>query len=756
VLSAVSWLIPVIYFGSSLATARDRLNVLLHGSDPTENALLSVAIPIFFLVLVARLVLAAYQDRERSPGLLAMAGGVVLYGGGAASVALAGPATTVSYPAPGEIWMLAGYLGWATYLYLRSGGQGWAMLRSGAALESVITFGGALCLSGVVLALPVAADFGRQGLPLLVAVLTPTLDLALMLLVAAQVLSGSRPGSWAAVKLGVAFAAMGVADTAMTHYMAQGTYGKGLMIDAFLSLGLWLMVSGAVADQARPRAAEHRMGANLVTVTAAAAAVILLVIRPERSAGILLLVLAVVTLLAVGLRLLLALREATHAAEVYRLSLTDDLTALPNRRALLKHLTERLVNEVPTSLLLLDLDGFKEINDTLGHAAGDAVLGVIAGRLQRTPLGAVLVARLGGDEFALMFDLVDADSLIRTAHAIRALLRSAVDVDGLELSVDCSIGVAISGACGHTRLEDHKELLRRADVAMYRAKAGREGAGVYDPARDEFSRYRLQLSQELAHGIANEQLVLWYQPQVDARTGELVSLEALVRWQHPERGLVPPGDFLPVARRAGLMPLLTEAVFGRALQDAAAWRRAGLDVGLSVNVAPAELLSVPVMDALIKQVKDVGIPPARVVVEVTEDSFLSQPERTLDVVMGLRGNGLQISIDDYGTGFSSLAYLKSLPVHELKLDQSFVRDVLVDPRARVIVASTIKLARGLNLRLVAEGVEDAPVAHALATLGVDLLQGYYFARPMPITAVYAWVAARSAPVRAAARGAVDG
>ncbi|HET9656273.1 MAG TPA: bifunctional diguanylate cyclase/phosphodiesterase [Kineosporiaceae bacterium] len=747
VLALLSWVIPVSYFGVSVATARDPVGVLLHGSDATENVLLSAAIPVFFLVLLLRLLLVAWQERERAVGLLAMAAGLLLYGSGAASVALEGSVATVRYPAPGEVWMLTGYLGFAAYLYLWSGSQGETLLRSRAALGSVITFGGALCLSGILLALPVAADFGRQGLSLLVAVLTPTLDLALTLLVASQVLSGSRPGSWATGRLAAAFASLGVADTAMTHYMAQGTYSQGLITDALLALGFWLMVSGAVADQARNRPVRHRMGANFVTVTAAAAAVILLLVRPQRSAGILLLFFAVTTLLAVGGRLLLALHEATGAAEAYRLSLTDDLTALPNRRALLKRLTERMAEGAPTALLLLDLDGFKEINDTLGHAAGDAVLHVIATRLSRTPSGALLVSRLGGDEFALVFDTVDAEIAVRIAHTIRALIRKAVDVDGIELSVDCSIGVSLSGTGPGTRLQDHKELLRRADVAMYQAKAGREGAEVYDPARDEFSRYRLQLAQELARGIASGQLVIWYQPQVDACSGELVSLEALVRWQHPERGLVPPGDFLPVARRAGLMPLLTETVFREALDDAAAWHRAGLDVGVSINVAPAELLSAPVMSALITRVKEIGLPPAQVVIEVTEDSFLSQPERTFDVIMGLRGNGLQVSIDDYGTGFSSLNYLKSLPVHELKMDQSFVRDILVDPRAQVIVASTIKLARGLNLRLVAEGVEDAQVARVLADMGVDLLQGYHFAKPMPVDQIFDWVAGRASKLQ---------
>jgi diguanylate cyclase (GGDEF)-like protein len=741
-LAAAAWMIPLLYIGLSLAGAADPWDSLIHGSDPTENAILALALPLFFVVLFARLVVAARQDADRAFGLLALAAGITGWGIGAGSIAATGPTTTVTYPAPGELWMLSGYLGMAAYLYLRPGRGGW--LRSGAALEAVITFGGALCVSGILLTLPVAAGFARQGIPLLVAVLSPTLDLALVLVIAGQVLAGTRAASWAAVRVGVGFVVIGAGDTAMTLYMAQGTYGQGLVINACFSLGFWFLVSGAVAEP-RPRTSpRRRMGSSLVTLFAAAAAVVVLVLRPEGTSGLILLVLSVTTLLAVGGRLLLALYEATGAAEAYRLSLTDDLTALPNRRALMKHLTERLAKQVPTSLVLLDLDGFKEINDTLGHTAGDAVLRVIATRLARSPSGACQVSRLGGDEFALVFDDVQGDAMVRTSHAIRALIRKPVDVDGIELSVDCSVGVAVTGAEPIGGLRDHKELLRRADIAMYQAKAGREGAEVYDPARDEFSRYRLQLSQELANGIAGGQLVVWYQPQVAARTGDVVSLEALVRWQHPTRGLVPPGDFLPVARRAGLMPMLTQTMIRAALNDAAAWHRAGLDVGLAVNVAPTELLSTPVMAALVTHVRQVGLPADHVVVEVTEDSFLAQPERALDVIMGLRGGGLQVSIDDYGTGFSSLAYLKSLPVHEIKIDQSFVRDLLVDPRARVIVTSTIELARGLDLRIVAEGVEDEEVARALADLGVDLLQGYHFARPMPADQVMSWIAERSA------------
>jgi diguanylate cyclase (GGDEF)-like protein len=740
--TAVGWLIAVVYFGLSLALAADPWDALRRGVISDANATQAVILPIFFAVLVSQLLFAAWRDNQRTFELIALAVGVALWAVGAASITASGPSVTVEYPAPGELWMLLSYLGIAAHLFVRSPRRG--RFRSGAALDAVITFGGALCVSGVVLTLPIVTSSGWRGVPLLMALVSPTLDLALLLVIVGQTVAGARASSWASARLVAGFVWLGVGDTAIIAYTAQGTYGKGLMVDACFCLGFLLIVSGACTGSSVRETPQYSIASSQVTLLAGAAAAAVRVLRPNGRVGIILLVLSMVTLAAVGGRLLLALSEVTDAAEAHRLSRTDDLTGLPNRRALLGHLTDRLAKGHPTALLLLDLDGFKEINDTLGHAAGDAVLGIIATRLSRTPSGATITARLGGDEFALVFDDADPDSLIQISHRVRALIRKSANVDGIELSVDCSIGVALSGVKPSGHINDHRELLRRADVAMYRAKAGRGGVELYDPSRDEFSRYRLQLTQELANGIVAGELFLEYQPQVNARTGEAVSMEALIRWQHPSRGRVPPGDFLPVARRAGLMPLLTETVIRMAVDEAAGWHQAGLSLGLAINVAPTELLSTVVMSALISHLQDVGLPSNRVVVEVTEDSFLAQPERARDVIMDLRRGGVQVSIDDYGTGFSSLAYLKNLPVQEIKIDQSFVRDVLIDPRAQVIVASTIKLARGLDLRLVAEGVEDEDSAKALADLGVDLLQGYLFARPMPGREVIGWVARNGA------------
>jgi diguanylate cyclase len=279
---------------------------------------------------------------------------------------------------------------------------------------------------------------------------------------------------------------------------------------------------------------------------------------------------------------------------------------------------------------------------------------------------------------------------------------------------------------------------------MYQAKAAKAGALMYDPARDEFSRARLQIAEDLRAGLDRGELVVWYQPQVDTATERTRSAEALVRWHHPSQGLLPPGAFLPAARRAGLMPALTDEVLSQVVRDAARWRAQGQHLQVSVNVAPAELLYPSFIDRLFGLVSSAGLPAGVLVIEVTEDSFLAEPERARTVIQRLRAGGLEVSIDDYGTGFSSLSYLRDLPVQELKIDRSFVANLLTDSRSRMIVETTNQLAHGLGLRTVAEGVEDAGTVQALRELGVDLLQGYYFARPMPFSDLAGWLAERPA------------
>jgi EAL domain-containing protein (putative c-di-GMP-specific phosphodiesterase class I) len=302
-----------------------------------------------------------------------------------------------------------------------------------------------------------------------------------------------------------------------------------------------------------------------------------------------------------------------------------------------------------------------------------------------------------------------------------------------------SVGVTLR--CGEASSSD---MLRRADIAMYQAKSERAGAILYDPERDEFTTARLRTAELLRRGIPERQLRCWYQPQVDAGTNEVTGLEALVRWAHPSEGMLPPKQFLQIARSSGLMPTLTEAVAEIVLRDACRWASRGIRARVSLNIAPPELLNKPLLDLLLKRVDEAGLPANSLVIEVTEDSFIADPARAREALERIREHDVQVAIDDYGTGFSSLSYLRDLPVQELKLDRSFVRAVQSDARSRIIVASTNQMARGLGLRTVAEGVEDADIAARLRSVGIDVLQGFHLAKPMPKDDVEGWLAAWAA------------
>jgi diguanylate cyclase (GGDEF)-like protein len=431
----------------------------------------------------------------------------------------------------------------------------------------------------------------------------------------------------------------------------------------------------------------------------------------------------------------MALREAQGAAEAYRLSLTDDLTDLPNRRALVARMQAVDRPDSALTLLLLDLDGFKDVNDTLGHIAGDHVLQELSRRLRDRLDDDVLLARLGGDEFAVVLATGDEEVALRAATRIRELVAEPMEVHGHTFLMEVSVGVAVSRHPG-TRAD----LLRRADIAMYQAKTTRAGTLVYDPDRDEFTTERLKTAEYLRLGIPGGQLRVWYQPQVQATSHRLTGVEALVRWEHPELGVLPPASFLAIARQTGMMPLLTETVLERVLNDIRGWHRAGARFPVSFNVAPPELLNPALLERLLEQIEAAGLPPNSLVLEVTEDSLLADPDRARLALLEISRHRIEVAIDDYGTGFSSLSYLRDLPVHELKLDQSFISTVRSDPRSRIIVASTNQMAQGLGLRTVAEGVENALIAETVRELGIDVIQGFFIARPMPADELLAWQA----------------
>ena len=460
-------------------------------------------------------------------------------------------------------------------------------------------------------------------------------------------------------------------------------------------------------------------------------------LRPAGDAGLFFSIPTAMTLLGVSGRLFLALHDARRASDALTRAHTDDLTGLRNRRCLRERIDASIARGTGFVVAVLDLDGFKDINDTLGHVAGDAVINRLAQRIRQEVPAFATVARLGGDEFGILAPRGDVELMTETARAVLQVLAEPVPVAGIEVTLTASVGI-VTWAEGED--VDSTELLRRAEVAMYWAKGGSRSKVVqYDPRQDDFSKARLRIGDELRRGIANGEIEVWYQPQIDAATMRPCTVEALVRWRHPTEGLLSPIAFLPAARRAGLMPALSAEILRIAVIDAAAWRRAGLDLRVAVNCAPPELLSGMFVPRLIAAVAAAGLPPDRLILEVTEDSFIVEPERARELIQDVRDCGIQIAIDDYGTGFSSLSYLRDFAVDELKLDRSFVSAIGFDERSRVIVASTIQMASALGLRTVAEGVEDASTAADLVAMGVTSLQGFRISRPMPAPEVAGWV-----------------
>jgi diguanylate cyclase (GGDEF)-like protein len=442
----------------------------------------------------------------------------------------------------------------------------------------------------------------------------------------------------------------------------------------------------------------------------------------------------------VGVQLALALDNAllvdtvrrelvnTSAAEaaMRHLAMYDALTQLPNRQHLRAELDAGL--EVgPVALLLVDLDGFKEINDALGHAVGDLVLQDVARRFDQVVRDSALVARLGGDEFAVLLTGRDAsyDETSAVAHDLLAALTRPFHVAGTSLQVGASIGASFSSAPG----ELAAQLLRRADTAMYRAKRAREGLASYDPVLDADATQRLLRIADLRAAISGGELVVHYQPVVRSEDGSVHHFEALVRWQHASGRLVPPMEFVPLAEQSGLAYDLTLVVLERALDDVRRWRLAGHARRVAINVPPSVLADTRWTLALEMAVASAGLGLDALIVEVTESS--ATVDRARNVMQDLAARGLSFALDDFGTGWSSLAVLRSLPLMQVKVDRAFVGDLAHDPVSRGLVTAILDISRLLGLQTVAEGVETAEQSAVLRELGVDLQQGWLHGRPAP-------------------------
>jgi diguanylate cyclase (GGDEF)-like protein len=421
-------------------------------------------------------------------------------------------------------------------------------------------------------------------------------------------------------------------------------------------------------------------------------------------------------------------------------ALSDELTGLPNRALFRDRVRQAVLQSRRdgglAAVLLLDLDRFKEVNETLGHQKGDQLLNDVADRLHDTLRDADTVARFHGDEFAVLIPrLEESGQAAEVAHRIAEALHEPFPLGGLALQVDMSIGIALSPPDG----EDPDLLLQRAGIAMSEAKKGSAGFAFYTAERDPYSARRLAMVAELRFAIDERALDVHYQPKVDLATHHVTGVEALARWTHPELGTIPPSEFVPLAEQTGLIKPMTIAVLESALIQARRWRDEGLTVPVSVNLSARNLLD-PQLPA---QVDDLlnrfGVAPTLLELEITESSIMSDPVRALDVLTRLDDMGVGLSIDDFGTGYSSLAYLKRLPVDELKIDRGFVMNLTSDKADAFIVRCAVDLGRNLGLRIVAEGVEDAETAAALADLGATQAQGYHFSRPAPGPELTSWL-----------------
>jgi diguanylate cyclase (GGDEF)-like protein len=548
----------------------------------------------------------------------------------------------------------------------------------------------------------------------------------------------ARGRNFAVWALGMMLFAAG--DILYAYLLAADAYRPGTWVDSFYPLGLGLVAVGATMQTEAPARSIPPVQSLAVVTLASVSAVAVLTIAPSWSVNALPTVLALGTLALCGVRFALGFLQLRELAVVKEQALTDDLTGLANRRALYARLDEQLgvgpqasARSDRFALVLVDLDRFKEVNDSLGHATGDELLQTVVARFADA-LAALdtshLLTRLGGDEFAVVLDeLTTPAQATAVGAALQASLVDPIHLGRAVLHVRASIGVAVSPQHGDTR----SDILFAADAAMYAAKTSGEPVALYVPAEVGDRRTRLSVAEELHTALEKRELTVAYQPICDTH-GRLVAAEALVRWDHPTRGRLSPGEFLETAERYRLTHVIAERVLDVALSDLARWRV--LDPGLttSVNISASDLRDESIVHVVAKALLAHQVPPEALTVEVTETAMMRDPEMAQRVMHALSDLGVELSVDDYGTGYSSLEYLLKLPVNEIKLDRAFTTDLERGVRSAEIVRSTVLLTHALGLRMVAEGVEDEATLLALRDLGCDRVQGWHLGRPMTATA----------------------
>jgi len=587
---------------------------------------------------------------------------------------------------------------------------------------------------------------GSWSLATAVALAYPMFDLLLVAAVTAMVVVRGLHWGDRLVLLIVGLALYAVADVVYALKVTAGTYVVGTPLDALWSIGIALMalyVHGSARPDV-PAASEPLPAARATTLIMSGFATLaglgVLVTGTRTHVSTLAVALAGATLLAAAARTQVAFGQLLRMADLRHQAITDHLTGLPNRRALYVQANARMANAAcrRQALLLLDLDRFKEVNDSLGHQSGDQLLIQVGARLGEHLRPGDLLVRLGGDEFAVMLDDAGAEQAVAVAVKLCAALAEPFALEDIAVHSSVSIGIALWPNDGH----DLSTLLRKADVAMYKAKATGDGHHAYGGADDSDFTTRLRTIDELRTALTSDQLVVYYQPKVDLLTGQVHDVEALVRWDHPTRGLLYPEAFLDLVEDAGLMRAMTRVVLQIALDQAAVWQAEGRRLTIAVNLSASSMIDTGLPDEVATMLTARGLPPGALQLEITEEFLMADRDRARNILTRLRNSGVQISIDDFGTGYSSLSYLRDLPIDELKLDRSFVFPMADDARAAALVASTIGLAHSLGLRMVAEGVEDDVAYTELARLGCDQAQGFYMSRPVPAAELDHWLSTR--------------
>jgi len=547
----------------------------------------------------------------------------------------------------------------------------------------------------------------------------------------------AREGPWLPMAIGLGFFA--VADI-LFAVAAPGSGTIAAPVWTLWMLGVLFMVVSTWRDDGDVREVTPGHEQLLFPLVFTVAVVVILIVGQTRDLLPSALFAAIAVLIVVLIRLLLSARENAKLFDARRTALTDELTGLASRR----HLNERIraigdpdePSSPPVNITIINLNRFKELNSALGHRAGDVLLSGVGARLNRSVARYGLLGRFGGDEFLLIADCSpDCPDSVEVARDIQQSLSTPFFVDGLRVHIDAAIGSSGSSTPG----DEGSELVRRADVAMREAKSREVPFVEYSGAEIAMSRERLKMLEEFRAGLDRHELVLYFQPKVRLADRSVTSCEALVRWQHPDGAIITPFEFLQMAESAGLMHQVTGAVIRMTIEQMVAWKSENIKLGVALNLAMPNLLDTALPADLCSQLEEAGIHPPDLTVEITENIVMSDPERVLANLAQLREVGIRISLDDFGSGNTSLAYLRQLPLDEVKMDRGLVGDMVSDPRNAAIARAAISITHELGLQVVAEGVEEPETVQVLADLDCHEIQGYVFAKPMPAAEVPAWL-----------------